>query len=117
MSADSEFAARADAVLAALGTVLDATIDAGDADVDWTLNDGVLTIDCGPSGKLIVNRHLPNQEIWVAAKSGGFHFRAAGGTWRDSRTGEELGAALKRLMRTQAGIAVDVPALPAPEDS
>lgn len=114
MSGDSEFAARTDAVLAAIGAALDAAIDAGDADADWSLNDGVLTIDCGPDGKLIVNRHLPNREIWIAAKSGGFHFRAAAGEWRDSRTGEELGAALRRLLLAQAGIAVDLSALPAP---
>lgn len=114
MSSESEFSARADAVLAAIGSALDAAGDAADADVDWSLNDGVLTIDCGGGGKLIVNRHVPNREIWVAAKSGGFHFRAAGGAWRDSRGGEELGAALVRLLRDQAGVTVDLPALPPP---
>jgi CyaY protein len=88
MSSESIFSARADAVLAAVGAALDAAGDASDADLDWSLNDGVLTIDCGRDGKLIVNRHVPNREIWVAAKSGGFHFRAAGGAWRDSRGGE-----------------------------
>jgi len=114
MSSESEFSARADAVLAAIGAALDTASDAGDVDLDWALNDGVLTIDCGRGGKLIVNRHVPNREIWVAAKSGGFHFRAAGGTWRDSRGGEELGAALVRLLRDQAGTSVDLPALPSP---
>ncbi|MGH8799005.1 MAG: iron donor protein CyaY [Casimicrobiaceae bacterium] len=113
MSGDSEFIARADAVLAAVGAALDAAIEASDADIDWSLIDGVLTIDCGRAGKLIVNRHVPNREIWVAAKSGGFHFRAAGGAWQDSRNGEELGAALVRLLREQAHVAVDLPALPA----
>ncbi len=107
MSGDSEFIARADAVLAAVGAALDAAIEASDADLDWSLIDGMLTIDCGRDGKLIVNRHVPNREIWVAAKSGGFHFRAAGGAWHDSRSGEELGAALSRLLRAQAGIGVD----------
>ncbi len=47
MSSESEFSARADAVLAAIGAALDAASDASDADLDWSLNDGVLTIDCG----------------------------------------------------------------------
>jgi CyaY protein len=114
MSSESEFSARAVAVLAAIGAALDTAGDAGDVDLDWALNDGVLTIDCGRDGKLIVNRHVPNREIWVAAKSGGFHFRAAGGAWRDSRGGEELGAALMRLLRDQASTTVDLPALPPP---
>ena len=114
MSSESIFSARADAVLAAVGAALDAAGDASDADLDWSLNDGVLTIDCGRDGKLVVNRHVPNREIWVAAKSGGFHFRAAGGAWRDSRGGEELGAALTRLLQDQAGTTIDLAALPPP---
>ena len=116
MSAESEFSARADAVLAAVGVALDAAVDTSDADFDWSLNDGVLTIDCGGAGKLVVNRHVPNREIWVAAKSGGFHFRAAGGSCRDSRAGEELGAALTRLLHEQTGVVVALPALPPPGD-
>src|SRR4029078_5072816 len=100
MSSESEFSARADAVLAAIGAALDSS-DAGDVDLDWPLNDGVLTIDCGRGGKLIVNRHVPNREIWVAAKSGGFHFRAAGGAWRDSPRGDELRAVLGRALRAR----------------
>ena len=113
MSSESEFSARADAVLAAIGAALDSS-DAGDVDLDWALNDGVLTIDCGRGGKLIVNRHVPNREIWVAAKSGGLHFRPDNGRWRDSRGEEELAAALTRLIRTQARVAVRMPELSAP---
>jgi CyaY protein len=109
MSAESDFTALADRVLAAIG----AALDVADVDIDWTLNDGVLTIDCGENGKLIVNRHLPSREIWVAARSGGFHFRAGGGAWRDSRDGSELGASLARLLEAQAGVVIALPALPA----
>ena len=110
MSDESDFGALADRVLQAIGKAL----DAADADADWTLNDGVLTIDCGAMGKLIVNRHLPSREIWVAAKSGGFHFRASDGAWRDTRDGSVLGAALARLLRSQALIVVDFGNLPVP---
>ena len=110
MSDESDFSALADRVLQAIG----AALDAADADVDWTLNDGVLTIDCGCSGKLIVNRHVPSREVWVAARSGGFHFRARDGAWRDTRDGSMLGAALSSLLRAQATIAVDFDSLPVP---
>jgi iron-sulfur cluster assembly protein CyaY len=110
MSAESDFSAVADAVLAAIA----AAVEESDADVDCTINDGVLTIDCADAGKLIVNRHMPSREIWVAARSGGFHFRALDGGWRDTRDASELGDVLSRLLRAQAGIAVDFPKLPAP---
>lgn len=110
VSAESDFSALADRVLKAIGGAL----DAADADVDWTLNDGVLEIDCGAGGKLIVNRHLPSREIWVAARSGGFHYRSDAGAWRDTRSGTELGVALASLLRAQAGIDVALPELPPP---
>ncbi len=111
MSTESDFVALVDRVL---GTIA-AALDAGDADVDWTLNDGVLTIDCGTGGKVIVNRHQPSREIWVAAKSGGFHFRGQGGKWHDTRDETELGAALSHLLRAQAGIDIELTVLPAPD--
>ena len=110
MSTESDFVALADRVLGAIA----AALDNADADVDWTLNDGVLTIDCGAGGKLIVNRHQPSREIWVAAKSGGFHFRGGGAVWCDTRDGTELGAKLSQLLQAQAEIGVELPGLPAP---
>ena len=109
MSTESEFTALTDRVLEAIAMALD---DAG-ADLDWELNDGILTLDCAAAGKLIVNRHLPSRELWVAAKAGGFHFRAEGGAWLDTKSGAELGTTLARLLREQAGIAVTLAALPA----
>ena len=114
MTTDSEFMTAADAALAAIGRALDAALADSDADLDWTLHDGILEIDCGGGGKLVVNRHLPNREIWVAARSGGFHFAARGGAWRDTRSGAELGAALAALLRAQGRLEVALPPLPAP---
>ena len=104
MTSDSDFIAAADATLDAIGRALDAALARSDVDVDWSVNDGILEIDCGARGKLIVNRHVPNREIWVAARSGGFHFRAQGGDWIDTRSGEKLDVALTRLLREQAGL-------------
>ncbi len=115
MASDTDFAASADATLAAIGPALDAALATSDADDDWSLNDGILTIDCEARGKLIVNRHVVNREIWVAARAGGYHYRAEAGVWRDTRSGETLAAALSRLLREQAGLEVDLSALPAPD--
>ena len=111
---DSEFLDAADATLARIGRALDAALDASDADLDWSNNDGVLTIECEDGSRVIVNRHLANREIWVAARSGGFHFRIAAGQWRDTRSGAELGAEIARLLASQAGFTLPAPTLPAP---
>ena len=114
MTTDSEFMAATDHVLAAIGAALDAALADSDVDLDWNLNDGILEIECEDGSKLIVNRHLPNREIWVAAKSGGFHFSPRDGAWRDTRSGGSLAAALTELLRSQAGLAVALPLLPVP---
>ena len=111
---DSAFIAAAEATLDKIGLALDAALETSDADLDWSLNDGVLTIECEDGSRIIVNRHVPNREIWVAARSGGFHYRAVDGRWRDTRSGDELGAALVALLSAQAGLAVRLDALRAP---
>ena len=111
---ESAFIAAADTTLGTIGLALDAALETSNADLDWDLKDGVLTIECDDASRIIVNRHVPNREIW-AAKSGGFHFRADGGRWRDARGGEELGAALTRLLKAQGRINVRMPDLVAPQ--
>jgi len=113
MTTESEFVALADRVLMAIGAALDVAADTLDADVDWSLNDGILTIDCGDGGKIIVNRHVPNRELWVAARSGGFHFRDDAGVWRDTRSSDALATVLKRLLQAQSGVEIEF-VLPGP---
>lgn len=97
---DKEFNALADAALARI----DAALDVCDADIDFELAaGGVLEIEFGDGGKIIVNRHAVAREIWVAAKAGGFHFRWDGEAWRDTRDGVELMARLSALASQQAG--------------
>ena len=114
MITESEFIAATDRTLAVIGAALDAALAASALDLDWSLNDGILEIECDDGSKLIVNRHVPNREIWVAARSGGFHFRPSASLWRDTRSGDELGAALAALLRDQAGLPLVLPALVAP---
>jgi iron-sulfur cluster assembly protein CyaY len=107
MEHESAFVAVTERVLAAIGAALDA---AGHDDLDWSENDGVLTIECADE-RIIVNRHLPNRELWVAAPSGGFHFRVRDGRWRDTRSDEELASVLRRLLQEQGVSAIDLPPL------
>lgn len=110
---ESEFVALADAALDRMGSAIDEALAASDVDGDWTLNDGILEVEWEDGSKLIVNRHVPNREIWVAARSGGFHFRVQDGAWRDTRSGAELGSEIARLVREQSGLDMPAPALPA----
>jgi len=97
---DTDFEKLADQALARV----EAALEESGLEADIQLKDGgVLEIEFEDGTKLIVNRHRPAREIWVAARSGGFHFRWDGTAWRDSRSGDELFAALSRLASLQSG--------------
>ncbi len=68
--------------------------------------DGILEIEFDDSSKMVINRHNVAQEIWVAARSGGFHFRHDGEVWRDTRDNAELLAKLAALILDQGGVTV-----------
>jgi CyaY protein len=44
-------------------------------DLDFFLTDYVFTIENDRREKIIINAHQPTQEIWLAAKSGAYHFQ------------------------------------------
>jgi CyaY protein len=97
---DSEFEALADAVL----NRIEQSIEASELDVDLQSKaGGLLEVEFDNGSKMVINRHGAAQEIWVAAKSGGFHYRWDGSVWRDTRDGSELFAALSRLVSAQGG--------------
>lgn len=100
---ENDYQDLADAALSRLESALDG---AGD-DLDHAFAaGGVLEIECPDGSKIIVNKQAAAQEIWVAARSGGFHYRWDGASWRDTRSGEELFAALESLLSQQAGVPV-----------
>ncbi len=101
---EREFAQRADAALAHVEAVLESV----DEDVEFELAPGgVLEIEFANGSRMVINRHAIAREIWVAARSGGFHFRWNGSAWADTRSGEELMQALGRLVREQSGLQLD----------
>jgi CyaY protein len=97
---ESEFHQAVDAILARIEAAAEAV------DLDSDLEAGILTLECPDASRIIVNRQTPNREIWVAARSGGFHFALREGEWRDTRSGEELFASLARVIEKQAGLRV-----------
>ncbi len=96
---ESEFNELADAVFARI----EHAIDASNADIDYDSNGTVLEIEFGDGGKIIINRHVPNREIWLAARSGGFHYGYQDGQWLSQRDDSELFARLGELVQQATG--------------
>ena len=106
---EREFMTAADAELARIETALEVASESGVADFDFeTKPGGVIEIEFDNGSKIILNRHAAAREIWLAAKSGGYHFRPEGGRWLGTRDGEDLLAALSRTLSEQAGVKVSL---------
>jgi CyaY protein len=100
---EAEFIERAERALARIDAALE---ESGvDADVERK-EGGIVEVEFADGSRMVINRHGAAREIWVAARSGGFHFRWDGAAWRDTREGTELFAALSRLVSAQSGQAV-----------
>lgn len=100
---EAEFLAKAEETLLAL----EDAIDECEAALDFESTEGVLTIDCEDSNtQVIVSRQLAMKQIWVAAKSGGFHCGWNGTHWLCSTTEETLAALLDRVLSEQSAAPV-----------
>ena len=99
----SEFDSLADAMLERIARA----VEQSGADCDCEpKGSGVLELEFADGSRIIVNRHSAAREIWVAARSGGYHFRWNGSAWVDTRGGGELLAALSKLVSEQSNRAV-----------
>lgn len=97
---ESRFNQLADAMLAGI----EAALEASAADFDYEMKPGgVIELDFGAGGKIIINRHTAAREIWIAARSGGFHFKPQDGSWVATRDGSILTQVLEHCMSEQAG--------------
>jgi iron-sulfur cluster assembly protein CyaY len=96
----SEFESLADAMLEKIARA----VEESGADCDCEpKSSGVLELEFADGTRIVVNRHSVAQEIWVAARSGGYHFRFDGSKWVDTRDKRELLAALSELIAGQSG--------------
>ena len=89
---------------------IEAALEACGAEMDIeTMPGGVLEVEFENGSKVVINRHVAAKEIWVAAKSGGFHFAPRdAGQWVAGRDGAELYATLSRVVSEQSGQTVTV---------
>lgn len=82
---------------------IEAALDARDTVIDYETNAGILTLEFVDGSKIIINRQNATQEIWVAAKSGGYHYRWDREAWRNTREESELLTSLATYIHQQSG--------------
>ena len=110
---DKQFHQLGSNLLQSIEVALEAADDALDLDLDVERQGGnVINIRFRDKSVIVVNTQPPLHEIWVAAKSGGYHYRWAGTMatplWLDTKTGRELLGDLTQFASAQAGQAIKI---------
>ena len=103
---DLEYMDRAEQVLARIETCCDSLNDETDADIDNQRVGGMITLACADASQIVINLQKPLQEVWLAARSGGYHYKFVDGAWRDTKSGEEFFARLSQSASEHAGMAL-----------
>ena len=86
---------------------IEEAIDESEADIDYEVTGNVMTLEFENRSQIIINRQEPMKEIWLASKSGGFHFKLIDDKWTCSKTGMELFEMVKEECVKHAGEEID----------
>ena len=78
-------------------------LDEAAPEVDIESTGGILTLGFADGSSVILSRQTAVRELWVAARSGGFHLQHDAGEWRCAATGEAFPALLSRVVGEQLG--------------
>jgi len=103
---DIEYDREARAALAAVEATVDRLLDDDVIDIDASRTGGLLELRFPAGGTIVVNTQPPLHELWLAAPSGGFHFRRVGERWIDGRDGGEFFEVLSACASELGGKAV-----------
>jgi CyaY protein len=104
---DLEYMDRAEALLRSVEACCDRLNDETDADLDAQRVGGMVTLTFRNGSQIVVNLQKPLQEVWLAARAGGFHYRFDGARWMDTKGQGEFFENLTRRAGEQAGLPLD----------
>ena len=100
---DNEYLDQAEQLLRAVEQSCDRLNDETDADIDNQRVGGMITLTFANRSQIIINLQKPLQEVWLAAKAGGFHYRFADGSWQDTKGQGEFFTNLSKFASEQTG--------------
>ncbi len=103
---DPEYMDRAEALLGRVEACCDRINDETDADIDSQRVGGMVTLTFRNRSQIVINLQKPLQEVWMATKAGGFHYRFDGRSWMDTKGAGEFFAHLTQHAGAQSGQAL-----------
>lgn len=108
---DLEYFDQAERLLKAVERACDRFNDETDADIDNQRVGNMITLTFANKSQIVINLQKPLHEVWLAARSGGYHYRFVEGCWRDTKGTGEFFDQLSRDASAQTGEALRFAAL------
>ncbi len=103
---DTEFMDRSEALLLAVEEACDRINETTDTDLDCQRTGGMLTLVFANRSQIIVNLQKPLHEVWLAARSGGYHYKFNSEKWMDTKGQGEFFLQLSKAASAQSGQAL-----------
>jgi CyaY protein len=105
---DAEFLSRYQETLRRIEETVEATINADDADIDYESGNDMLTLSFSNRSVAILSRQSAIQQLWLAARSGGFHFDfdPSRNAWVCTSTRQTLADMLQTICQEQGAVGV-----------
>ena len=100
---DLEYLDHAERLLARVESSCDRINDETDADIDNQRVGGMVTLTFANRSQIIINLQKPLHEVWLAARSGGYHYKFDGTHWMDTKGQREFWESLSRYASEQSG--------------
>jgi CyaY protein len=100
---DLQYQDQAELALKAIEATCDRINDETDADIDNQRSGAMIMLTFPDRSQIVINLQKPLQEIWMAARSGGFHYKYTVNGWYDTKSGHPLFESLSRCASEQAG--------------
>ena len=100
---DPEYLDHAEALLRQVETGCGRINEETDADIDSQRVGGMVTLTFRNGSQIVVNLQKPLQEVWLAARAGGYHYKFDGQRWMDTKGQGEFFENLSRQATQQAG--------------
>lgn len=105
---DAEFLTTYKATLTYIEERVEAAIVDDDAEIDYESGNDMLTLTFKSGSVAIISRQSAIKQLWLAARSGGFHFDydEAAGDWICTANGQTLRDMLREVCLDQGGVRI-----------
>jgi CyaY protein len=107
---DQEFLDHAEHLLTQIELACDHLNDSTALDIDNQRVGAMITLTLSNKSQIVINLQKPLHEVWLATRSGGYHYKFQDASWIDTKGQGEFWHQLQTDLSAQSGAPIDLSA-------